>query len=230
MLRLYLIRHGQSVNNVEPNFERHVFDPPLTELGIRQSQALGRLLKNGSDNGALRYGYEIQQLHVSPQLRALQTAAEILRQVDHIRPEINVRLHERGGVVVMTRKGLQHHPGLKRSEIAKQFPTYKIPYQITENGWWRGSSTLESNDDVRVRARVLANDLFIKARTARDLGLVIVSHGTLLNFLIQTILNDDQNRFLHHNAAISRIDVDRNANAIVKYSNDTRHLEQTWIT
>lgn len=229
MLRLYLIRHGQSTNNIEPNFEKHVFDPPLTDLGVRQSQAVGKHLKNGSDNGALRYGYQIQQLNVSPQLRALQTTAEVLKFVK-LRPEINVRLHERGGAVVMTRKGLHHHHGLKRSEIAKQFPTYKIPYQITENGWWRGKDSLESNDDVRVRARVVANDFFIKARSANDLGLVVVSHGTFLNFFMQIILRDTQNRYLHHNAGISRIDIDRSTDATLKYHNLTTHLEHTWIT
>jgi len=230
VLRVYLIRHGQSVNNAEPDFEKHQFDPPLTELGVKQSQALGGHLKNGSDNGALRYGYVIDMIHTSPQLRALQTTAAIVSFLN-IRPEIRTRIHERGGVIVMTRHGVQHDKGLTRSQIASQFPTYKIPYQITENGWWRGSSDkVETNDDVKVRARVVANELFIKARSARDTGIAIVSHGTFINFLMQVMLNDNTNKYLHSNAGLSRIDINRSTKTTLKYVNKTSHLEQTWIT
>ena len=40
MLRLYIIRHGQSTNNAEPNFAKHEFEPPLTPKGIEESVAL----------------------------------------------------------------------------------------------------------------------------------------------------------------------------------------------
>lgn len=230
MLRVYLIRHGQSHNNAEPNFEKHQFDPPLTELGVKQSHAVGNHLKNGSDNGALRYGYEVDTIYTSPQLRALQTTAEIIKFVD-IRPEIKTRIHERGGVVVITRHGPKHDRGLTRSQIANQFPTFKIPYQVTGSGWWTGSGTIETNDDVVVRARVVANELFIKARSsARDSGIVLVSHGTFINFLMQVMLNERQTKFLHSNAAISRIDINQSTKATLKYVNKTTHLEQTWVT
>lgn len=230
MLRIYLIRHGQSENNAEPDFEKHQFDPPLTKLGVLQSQALGGHLKNGSDNGALRYGYRVDKIYTSPQLRALQTTAEIVKFMD-IRPEIHARIYERGGVVLMTHRGIYHDKGLTRTQITKQFPTYKIPYQVTVNGWWKGTENkVESNDDVIVRARVVANDLFIKARSSNDTGVVFVSHGTFVNFLMQVLLNDHNNKYLHKNAAISRIDIDRNTKATLKFLNYTDHLDQTWIT
>lgn len=229
MLRLYLVRHGQSVNNAEPNFENHQFDPPLVDMGIKQSEALAHHLTHGSDNGALNYGYAIQRIYTSPQLRALQTTAPIATALD-IRPEIWVKIHERGGVVILHRRGVQHHCGMTRSEIATQFPTFKIPYQITEKGWWHGDGNLESNDDVAVRARVVTNDLLIQARTARDLGVLMVSHGTFLNALMQILLNDSENRYLHFNAALSRIDIDRSTRATLKYLNRTHHLDQNWIT
>jgi len=232
LLRVYLIRHGQSENNAEPDFEKHQFDPPLTKIGVTQSQALGEHLKHGSDNGALRYGYMIDAIHTSPQLRALQTTAEIVKFLD-IRPEIKTRIHERGGVVVMTRKGILHDAGLTRSQVVNQFPTFKVPYQITASGWWRASAssdTIESNDDVIVRARVVANELFIKARSMNEHGIALVSHGTFINFLMQVLLNDPHNKYLHSNAGLSRIDINRSAKAKLRYTNHTNYLDNQWIT
>lgn len=229
VLRLYLLRHAQSVNNAEPNPEKHQFDPPLTELGQKQSCATAHLLQNGSDNGALRYGYDIKHIYTSPQLRALQTTLPIAKDFD-IRPEIWIKTHERGGVVILHRRGVQHHHGITRSEVATLFPNFKIPYQIREDGWWRGKNGLESNEDTFVRARVVANDIWMKARTAQNTGILMVSHGTFLNFLMQILLRDTQNKYLHFNAGLSRIDIDRSTQTTLKYLNYTTHLDQNWIT
>lgn len=229
MLRLYLIRHGQSVNNAAETPQHHVFDPPLVDMGIKQSEALATHLKNGSDNGALTYGYNIHHIYTSPQLRSLQTAAAIADAIE-IRPEIWVKIHELGGVVLQHRRGILNHPGLRRSEISAQFPTFKMPHDISDQGWWIGNGKLESVNNVMVRARVVANDLQIKSRTARDLGVLLVSHGTFLNVLIQTLLQDKTRDYLHYNAGLSRIDIDRGTKASLKYLNYTRHLEQSWIT
>jgi broad specificity phosphatase PhoE len=229
MLRLYLIRHGQSTNNIQPNFAKHVFEPPLTEHGIKQSMTLATHLKYGSDNGALGYGYNIQQIYTSPQLRSLQTVEPIARQLN-ISPEIWIKLHERGGVVILHPKGVQHHHGLTYNEIETQFPTCKIPCKITDKGWWEGTDTLESNDEVIARAKIIAKRLISKALPSQDLGIAVVSHATFLNFLGQVLLKDTENRFMHHNAGLSRIDIDSNHNATLKYLDRTSYLDQTWIS
>lgn len=229
MLRLYLIRHGQSTNNAEPNFAKHAFEPPLTDAGVKQSEALANHLKHGSDGGALSHGYGIHRIYVSPQLRALQTTEPIAKQLN-CRPEIWVPTHERGGVVILHHKGIQHHQGLTRTEITTQFPTFKIPYQITDKGWWHGKDKLESNDEVKVRARIVANGLFIKARSSHDSGIAVVSHNTFLNFLMQLLVKDNDTRFLHHNGGLSRIDIDSDMTTTLKYFDHTHHLDQTWIS
>jgi len=229
MLRLYLIRHGQSTNNAQPNFAKHEFEPPLTDTGFIESKALANHLQYGSDNGALSHGYKIDHIYSSPQLRALQTAVPISK-LFNCRPEIWVQTHERGGVVILHHRGVQHHHGLTRTEIKTQFPMFKIPYQITDKGWWRGREKLETNDEVNIRARLVTNGLFIKARTSPDLGIAMVSHNTFLNFLMQTLLKDKENRYLHHNAAISRIDISPKGEATLKFFNRANHLQQTWVT
>ena len=229
MARLYIIRHGQSTNNAEPNFANHEFEPSLTDTGLQESQAIANHLAHGSDNGALSHGYAIQSIYASPQLRSLQTAMPIVKKFN-CRPEIWIQTHERGGVVILHHKGVMHHHGLTRTEIATKFPMFKIPYQITDKGWWHGREKLESNDEVNLRARVVANGLFIKARKSPDIGMVMVSHNTFLNFLIQVLLKDRENRYLHHNGGLSRIDIDTNGTATLKYFNRTNHLDQTWIS
>ncbi|MET0273098.1 MAG: histidine phosphatase family protein [Phenylobacterium sp.] len=42
---IYLVRHGQTEFNRERRLQGHV-DSPLTELGVRQARAVGRLLKD----------------------------------------------------------------------------------------------------------------------------------------------------------------------------------------
>nr|MEA2799832.1 hypothetical protein [Phenylobacterium sp.] len=39
---IYLVRHGQTEFNRERRIQGHV-DSPLTELGVRQAKAVGRL-------------------------------------------------------------------------------------------------------------------------------------------------------------------------------------------
>jgi 2,3-bisphosphoglycerate-dependent phosphoglycerate mutase len=229
MLRLYLIRHGQSTNNAQPNFSKHEFEPPLTEVGVQESLAVANHLRYGSDNGALSHGYDIHHIYSSPQLRSLQTTVP-LSQHFNCRPEIWVQTHERGGVAILHHKGVQHQPGLTRPEIMTQFPMFKIPHQITDKGWWRGREKLESNDEVNIRARIVANGLFIKARTSQDIGVVMVSHNTFMNSLAQLLLKDHDGRYLHHNGGISRIDIYPNSQATLQYLNWTHHLNQTWVS
>jgi probable phosphoglycerate mutase len=42
---IYLVRHGQTAFNRERRIQGHV-DSPLTELGVRQARAVGRLLRD----------------------------------------------------------------------------------------------------------------------------------------------------------------------------------------
>ena len=67
-MRLYLIRHAESVWNAEDRIQGHG-DSPLTEAGSAQAQLLGRRLAAAS----------LDELYSSPLQRALQTAEAISR-------------------------------------------------------------------------------------------------------------------------------------------------------
>ncbi|MDQ6695078.1 MAG: histidine phosphatase family protein, partial [Chloroflexota bacterium] len=68
--RIYLVRHGQTVWNVEHRFQGHL-DVPLSDVGRKQAEAL-----------ALRIGAEpanFSSLYSSDLLRAVETAQPISR-------------------------------------------------------------------------------------------------------------------------------------------------------
>ncbi|RAK59014.1 histidine phosphatase family protein [Phenylobacterium hankyongense] len=84
---IYLVRHGQTEFNRERRLQGHV-DSPLTELGVRQARAVGRLLKELVRDPA---GWRIVS---SPLGRALRTAEIVAGIVGVPRVETDKRLIE----------------------------------------------------------------------------------------------------------------------------------------
>jgi broad specificity phosphatase PhoE len=88
-LRVYLVRHGQALSNLDP-----VPDLPpaeldhLTALGTRQAEAVGRALA----------GRDVTSVLTSPASRALETAEGIARALGLSAPEVEAPLRpmERG--------------------------------------------------------------------------------------------------------------------------------------
>ena len=137
-MELYLIRHGQSANNLRKRAlaERpriasaasvpRMADPPLTDLGERQARLAAELLRHEG----------IARLYCGPMLRTLQTA-QIIGAVLNLRPHVFVGLHEWGGVWerIGYRYGVRR-PGLNRGEMSAMFPGFVLPDDVTDRGWW----------------------------------------------------------------------------------------------
>ena len=132
-MELYLIRHGQSTNNALADERERVCDPPLTELGWRQSERLAEHLADG------RRGYGITRLYTSPMWRALQTA-KLVGQALGLPVEVWIELHESGGVYLDHGEvgGIVAFPGKTRFEVVAGVPGLVLPERVTEEGWWRG--------------------------------------------------------------------------------------------
>ena len=84
---ILLLRHGQTEFNREGRFQGHV-DSPLTELGIRQAEAMGGLVRDliGEDKG--------WRVVASPLGRAYRTAEVVANVVGLTDIEIDPRLIE----------------------------------------------------------------------------------------------------------------------------------------
>lgn len=82
-MRVYLVRHGQALSNLDPAPDL----PPdrldhLTELGTRQAEAVGRALS----------GRGVSSVYSSPAARARETAAAIARVLGIEAPAVEIRL------------------------------------------------------------------------------------------------------------------------------------------
>lgn len=137
---LYLVRHAQSANNANPESQR-IPDPPITDLGIQQAQALAGLVPELAPT----------HLYTSPFLRTLQTTAFVSSGLN-ITPYVKADLYEQGGCYRGYRiNDRTPEPGLARSQIQSLHPNWQIDTTIDESGWNKLSS-YEGLDQARRRA------------------------------------------------------------------------------
>jgi 2,3-bisphosphoglycerate-dependent phosphoglycerate mutase len=236
-MELYLIRHAQSTNNALADQSQRVCDPPLTALGLRQAEAAARhmaegltpeVVKYGSveDTGAAqRRGYGVTRLYCSPMRRALQTAQPISQALG-LPPEVWVDIHEQGGIYLEhdEETGRVGYPGLTRAEILADFPAYRLPDAVTEQGWWR--SGYEEWSVCQGRAIKVAHTLRQWAAGSTE-RLALVSHGGFLDALLKALLDQlpGRNLFYHHyNTAITRLDFREDGRLGLRFINRVDHL------
>lgn len=70
-LQLYLIRHAESMGNIETEEEFDKINPPLTPHGKKQAEALGKRFEEQKPDA----------VYSSPLLRAMQTAEELKTEI-----------------------------------------------------------------------------------------------------------------------------------------------------
>ena len=246
-MELYIIRHGQSTNNALPDDARvtRVNDPPLTDLGKRQADALAVFLAEGVSrdpwvNPNTGYsqqlgakGVDISHLFCSPMYRAMQTTFPVANALG-LKPEIWVDVHEHGGVYLEEAGKITGFPGRNRAQIAEEFPAYVIPDGITEAGWWNPNNGVEGLPSCYGRAIKIAAELKRRAHDHHEKGerIALITHGTFIDALIKALLNQLPNRnmyYLHYNTAVTRIDFEKER-LIVRYLNRVDHLSPDLIS
>jgi len=226
MIHLYLIRHAQSYNNALDDVRLRVCDPPLTELGHRQAEILAQYLSGQQLCGNGQH----LRLVCSPMLRALQTA-RYLQQALGVTPEVWVDIHEHGGIYLDNwEQGSRFGcPGMTRSQILEQFPDYRLPAEITEQGWWQGG--FEELWACQARAIKVANAL--RQPVTGDVCLIVMSHATFLSCLLKALYNllpGEQMWFSHRNTGISHLHVDGECRLSTRYLNQIGHLPPGLVT
>ena len=172
-LRVVIIRHGQSVNNVllESSYSSfaggRVPDAALTTAGLAQAAATGEALARAQ----LSLPTPISLLYCSAMDRALHTAAIVGDRLG-LQPLVWPALHEVGGSFANTLDekgrliGYEGVPGMGTLAIAQRYPTALIPPAssgLTEAGWWASPGRETEGDAIRRVASVL-EDLRARAR------------------------------------------------------------------
>ncbi len=215
-MELYLIRHGQSLNNSVGD-EKRVEDPPLTEVGQQQAQRLAQWIVR----------LRLTRLITSPFLRTLQTT-EPVRQIIDLAPSIWVELHEQGGCMAGTSpQVMQGRPGMTREEIADEFPGYEIPPEIDGAGWWK-SQPYESVESASQRACRLV------ARVQRELAstdhrVAMIAHNRLIQLVLENCLTDTAPLDELYNTSVTKLNVTPQAVRLV-YLNQVEHLPDQLVT
>ena len=127
---LYLIRHGQSANNLlaeqlnegpgqisfETYMKQRVAEPPLTEIGEKQAKRLGTYISDVA----------ITRLYCSPMLRTMQTMQPVADALG-CDPSVWLELHEHGGIFLRPGANAEAvgFPGLSRARNERNVP--RIP-------------------------------------------------------------------------------------------------------
>lgn len=223
-MELYLIRHGQSINNALADRKERLCDPPLTELGWRQSE---RLAEHLADE---RRGYGITRLYTSPMWRALQTASLVGRALG-LPVEVWIDVHERGGVYLdLGEAGIVVYPGKSRSEMLAEFPDYILPEGVTEKGWWRGE---EREDWPACQGRAIRVADQLRQRATENERIAIISHAGFINALLKALFDQLPGHHLwyeHNNTGISRVDFSPDGRLRVQFINRVEHLPPEWVS
>jgi probable phosphoglycerate mutase len=149
---IYLVRHGQTEFNRERRIQGHV-DSPLTELGVRQAEAVGRLLAE------LIREPEGWRIVSSPLGRAQSTAELIAARLGGLPVELDDRLKEMSWGA---------YDGRLRAELEAEQPE-----TFGKTGWAFDAATGESYE--AVSARVGAWLATLPPEPERRI--VAVSHG-----------------------------------------------------
>jgi broad specificity phosphatase PhoE len=233
-MSLFLIRHGQSTNNALTDFSQRVADPPLTDIGELQAQALADYMGKHPDE------YGITRLYASPMLRALQTASPLAKALN-LPVRVWADICEYGGVY-LDNEGIptgEGFPGLTRPQIMERFPFAEPDDAITDAGWWDLSLGRETLPHVVMRVMKVIGVL--EEFAATDERIALVTHGLFIDYLIKAILNQlpshhDQLFYAQHNTAVNYFIIEEQrgdyyTDRFVGYLNNRAHLShELWTS
>jgi len=237
-MELYIVRHGQSTNNVSMIYDAkdREADPPLTELGVKQAAKVADYLSKAenfdhwvdrkTEGRETIQGFGITHIYCSPMLRTLQTTLPISKALN-LHPQVWPDLHEHGGLHLDMgdERGILGFPGLGRSAMLEQFPGYVLHDSITEAGWYDFSHGVEDIGGAMARAIRVASVLKAQANTQQRIAIVI--HGTFADALIKALMNllpSHDVYFLMYNTGITRIDFRSDGRTVPRYMNRVAHL------
>ncbi len=193
-IKFYLVRHGESMGNVDKNVHHTVADHviPLSEKGRLQAFGAGRKLAvHLISNKETEYTEKIR-LWVSPYKRTRETADFLQQGIDDVlKSDGNPSWFEfsRREDVTLVEQQFGMFDGIKDEDLPKVFPLEYAHYKKQEDfegRFWARMPLGESRFDVAVRVKQMFGTLH---RDSENTGVntnVVISHGvTLRAFMMQ---------------------------------------------
>lgn len=201
-MRLFLVRHGQTEENLRGIAQGQAVGGTLTAVGRQQAKQIAQHLK----------GEHFDVAYVSDLQRAVDTAAEILKH------------HPQAGVIyepqVRERKIGIHYEGRHRRHWRRAQRRTKTPFHKFRT---RGG---ESYTDLQNRMKNFLNQL---RQAHAGQNVLIVSHGAALATLMIHLLGKSLTRehylkYLPSNTALSVFEISETGKHELKLLNSIEHL------
>ena len=241
-MHLYIIRHGQSTNNrlvAETGSEQgRVFDPELSELGLRQADCLSEYLFFHSTPQGMTEKINIKYLYTSPMLRAVATGLPVARALGL--PLVAWKdLHEGGGLFLGDPEAgtTVGQTGPDRAAMAARFPELVWPPEMGDGPWW--DRPFEAVEERLPRAGGVLAELLARhapgpdGESGQD-GVAIFTHANFYNYILAALLGFTERRpqvwFSLLNTGITRIDFFTDREPFIAYQNRVEHLPPELIT
>lgn len=240
-MRLYLVRHAESTNNViygsgEEN-TGHTPDPEITEKGHRQAALLGEHFSMPGNeprqhpfesSGAP--DYDVTHIYCSLMSRTILTAGYIADACG-LNLEALEDVFERKGVYHVDSEGNESGAeGPGRRYFEERFPKVKLPDTVTEKGWW--NRPVEENNEFIERVGQSLQNIASRHGDTDD-SVVLVAHGDYIDQCINELMGVERHprnyehdwvaNWVFHNTSISRVDMVNGSRNIV-YLNRVDHL------
>jgi len=203
-VRIYLMRHAQTTNNVRSNIIRSEgmtigdrdSDPGLTEVGVTQSHAASTYLRDNNDV------LKIKTVYCSPMRKALATLTPIAEALvdKNISSRVHMDIFEHGGIYngekslsAAERAKLEKHYGLNWSEMSHIVPRLKFDETYdarryfsdwgpsSDRGWFNGVK--ETPEQYLARINRIADWLYTLNENT-----LLVTHGRTLDSLIKCLI------------------------------------------
>jgi 2,3-bisphosphoglycerate-dependent phosphoglycerate mutase len=246
-MKLYLVRHAQSANNVIWNGIDHnegrVPDPEITDAGHQQADKLGQHLAH--PEGEPRQhpfqpkretSYGLTHVYCSLMTRSILTGEYIANACSlelHALPDI----FEKNGIYDYHESGeMRGLPGPDRRYFERRFPGLRLPEDLNSEGWWNRPA--ESHEDFLERMNSVVTNTRRRHAGSEDC-IAMVAHGDFIDQFINELMavprhhNNYQSDWVanwtFHNTSISRIDFDGEGHTVV-YLNRIDHLPADLIT
>lgn len=185
MVKVYLIRHGQTMFNAENKIAGQI-ETDLTELGKKQAQELGKKLKN--DN------VKFDAIICSTLKRAKDTAGIISKEIDvPVFYDVNLVEFSNGiyeGVVVDDLKKLQFNPPYKTAgfEFFNGADLYNAYSSFDE--CYNQLSYPKGETKVEARERFMGAIKKYISENPNVENLGVVAHGAVIRFMLLKICPD----------------------------------------
>lgn len=210
-LNVYLVRHGESTNNVlakrvetayaegtmsleaarEEWFAQRSDDPDLTPMGKDQAELLAQVLAPELKQGGSR-----AVLVASPMARALRTAQPLARALGQ-GVLVHPLMYENGGCYGLSEGG-EFVPGKGRTaeEIKAEFGEGYDVSMLPAEGSWNGDMGREDMEEARTRSHIAASWTMSKHALALSAGgegekraaIVIVCHADFIDSYLGQLL------------------------------------------